>query len=286
MSATPHNWLCVTTSDTEIENIDEMTCDTWDHFDGICAVVHQQGGGKEVVETLERRKKAGFIIERPYPWHHSHSKNEWLVDRRIGLMDACWIRDSSERLNPDFSKQIAGFTVGLLQNGIWNLAQHSKLLMFRRWFNQQFFNGLHWGLHSPYGNTISMERLGGVFENDINYAYSVRGNKRPADHRYRHEVLYLLDYGANGNHLALFHNDPRDLDAAQHRLYHFINYLTERGVSGVDQFGVWLKSQEKLDDCVKDWINAERPFRNFYRYNVLGHTNEQILTDEDVWRIT
>ncbi len=276
--------LCIITSDKEFENIDEMTRDIWTHFDGICAVVHTQGGDDRVFDLLESRKGCGFVVKQEFLWHHSHSMNRWLLDRRINLLDTCWIRDSSERFNPEFTNNIRQFSDQIMEHNIWNLVQYSKLLMFRRWYNQQFFNGLHWGLNGLYGNTAAIEQIP-QFKDDKKCAYSVRNEKRPFDHRYRHECLYLLNYGANGNHLQLFHNDPKDLDISQWDLFYFTKFLRENDVIDVDQLITYLQNEKRLDTQVKWWINAERPFRNLYRYFVLKHTNEEILKDEDTWRL-
>ncbi len=280
----PRNLLCLITSDKEFTNVDELTRDIWPHFDGICAVVHQQGGNKDVTHILNDRMGSGFVVERPFLHHHSHSMNEWLLDKRINLMDACWIRDSSERFNPTFTRTLSAFAVDLLKNDIWNLAQRSKLLMFRRWYGQQFFNGLHWGCHGLQGTTIAMERLA-AFQNDRDYAYSVRDERRPKDHRYRHELLYLIDYGANGNHLALFHPNQADLEKAQWGLYHYTTWLRERGVTTADELIRWWQMHPGLDYQHKAWLNAERPLRNAYRFFTLGHTDEAIHADEDTWRL-
>lgn len=280
----PRNFLCLITSDKELENVDELTRDVWTHFDGIAAVVHRQGGTDEVSNLLKERAKGGFVAERDFKWHHGHSMNEWLFDKRISLMDACWIRDSSERFNPAFTSSIRAFAADLLHQNIWNIAQHSKLLMFRRWYNQQIFNGLHWGVGGLYGHTVALERFP-QFQNDRDYAYSVRNEKRPATHRYRHELLYLLDYGANGNHLALFHQDPAELDKAQWEFYRYTQYLRDRGVTTADELVAWWK-QNPLDNEHKTYINGERPIRNAFRYFQLGHSNEEILKDEDTWRFT
>lgn len=277
-------WLCFITSDTEFENVDELTKDIWWHFDGICAVVHTQGGDNRVFDLIESRKGQGFVTKRDFKWHMGHSRNEWLLDMRINLLDTCWMRDSTERFNPAFTKDIRQFADSLMYENIWNLAQYSKLLMFRRWYNQQFFNGLHTGVGGLYGKTLPIDQIP-QYKNDRDYAYSVRNEKRPFDHRYRHEVLYLLNYGPNGNHLQLFHNDPKDLDISQWDLFYFTKYLRENGVTDVDQLITFLQKEKRLDTQVKWWINAERPFRNLYRYFVLKHTNEEILKDEDVWRL-
>lgn len=288
MSKAPKHWLGLITSDRELENIDELTRDIYTHFDGIVAVVHRQGGNSDVASLLHARVGQGFVKEIAWTGHHSHSMNHWLLDPRIGPMDTCWVRDSLERFNPAFTSQIPAFSRRLLDAGIWNIAQWSKVLMFRRWYGQQFAFGLHWGLLGTHGNTVAIERLSG-FERERDYAYSVRNEKRPPTHRIRHEVYYLLDYGLNGNHLALFHPNPSDLDQAYQRLHHFTDYLAERGVRGVDQYTEWLKTEwardGRLPDQVRDWINAERPFRNHLRFEVLHHTHEDILKDEDTWRL-
>lgn len=279
----PRNWLCLITSTREVDNVDELTRDVWPHFDGICAVVHRQGGDSRVVEMLNERKGDGFVKEIEWKWHHGHSMNEWLLDPRIHLMDACWIRDSSERFNPAFTQGIAAFSADLLRHDVWNLAQRSKLLMFRRWYGQQVFNGLHWGVSGVIGTTWPIDRLA-QFANDRDYAYSVRDERRPKTHRFRHELLYLIDYGPNGNHLALFHPDPADLERAQWGLFHYTNHLRTLGVTTADQLIEWWQ-HHPLDAQHKAWVNAERPFRNAYRFFALHHTNEAILADEDTWRL-
>ncbi len=279
----PRNLLCLITSDREATNVEEMTRDVWSHFDGICAVVHQQGGDSKATDILNARKGSGFVKEITWTAHHGFSMNHWLLDPSINLLDACWIRDSSERFNPDFTVGIRAFAADLLKNDIWNLAQRSKILMARRWYGQQFFNGLHWGLHGLHGTTIALDRMA-QFTRDWDYAYSLRNERRPATHRYRHELLYLIDYGANGNHLALFHQDPAALEAAQWGLYHYTTFLRAQGVTTADQLIAWWAAHP-IDAQHAHWINAERPIRNAYRFFTLGHTNEAILVDEDTWRL-
>lgn len=284
MPATPRNWLCLITNTRETENIDELTRDIHQDFDGICAVVHRQGGDESVFTLLNERKGGGFVAEVEWINHMGWSRNRWLLDQRISLMDMCWTADSLERFNPAFTSTLAAFSADLLSHNIWNLYQYSKLFAFRRWYNQQYMNGLHTGVTGLYGQSVAIDKLF-ADKTDRDYFYSVRNEKRPSDQRIRHEVLYLLDYGANGNHLALFHNDPAELDRRQWELFQFAAYLAGQGVVGVDQFRDYLLTTPELPSQVKRWINLERPFRNFYRYHVLGQSNEQITVDEDTWTI-
>jgi len=279
----PRNFLCLITSNRETENVDELTRNIWSHFDGICCVVHKQGGDDTVVRLLNERKGEGFVIERDFKWHHGHAMNEVLLDRRICLMDALWWRDSCERFNPVFTKNIRALSTSLLRQNIWNLAQYSKILMFRRWYNQQIFNGLHWGVGGLYGRTAAIESFP-QFKNDRDCAYSVRSEKRASVHRYIHELQYLLNYGPNGNHLALFFPDPTQLDRAQWDLFAMTQYLAENGVTTVDQLIDWWKGNSP-DIKMIHWINFCRPIRNAYRYFILYHTDEAITKDEDEWRL-
>lgn len=289
MISPPRNLLCLITSGNDLANIDELTRDVWSHFDGLCAVVHRQGPDTDAVLSLLRaRAGCGFVKEETFLWHHSHAMNHWLLDPRILPMDACWIRDSSERFNPEFTRDITSFSAHLLEQGVFNLGHQGKLLMLRRWYGQQFVNGLHWGCSHLHGATASIEQLFGGADERL-YAYSVRNEKRPPTHRLMHEVRYCLDYGLNGNHLALFHKDAASLDAAYSRLHVFTSYLRGQGVVGAEQYTKWLVSTAAtpggLPLQVKDYINSERPFRNHYRFYALGHTHEAILLDEDTWRI-
>jgi hypothetical protein len=215
--------------------------------------------------------------------------NEWLFQPQIKLGDFVILRDSLERLNPNFTKQLPEFINWLEINKINTVYQRSKLLMFRRWFNQQFVNGLHWGLVGAKYNYIAMEQLQGFEKDDESYAYSIRDKVRPHNHRYRHECYYLINYGANGNHLALFWKKPEELEYHQEEFARFLGILDERGIGrNVDTWGAYIHAralEKTLDDVMKHHINLERPLRNYYRYYVLGHTNDEILLDEDSWRI-
>lgn len=257
------------------KDIEELTS-VYDSFDGLAAVVHEPCEDN-TFNILESRKKEGFVIKRPFLYHHAHSMNEFLFNPAIKMGDWICLRDSAERLNPTFAADLKSFVGGISAGGIESVWHKGKLLLFRRWFNQQFFNGLHWGLYGA-GPGIQLP------DEDERYAYSVRNKTRPKDHRYRHEVFYLINYGANGNHLQLFWNNPKDLEYHQKEFVKFLDYLSELGCYDVDEWGIWLK-HNKMNARMSHFINLERPLRNYYRYYILNHTNEEILKDEDTWRI-
>ncbi len=280
----PKIWLCLITSDNELENIDEMTKGIWQYFDGICAVIHKQGGNDEVKNLLETRKKEGFVKEVEWNWHHSDSMNFWLHDKKIGLGDIFVNRDSCERLNPQFAQNLRFIVDELYKNQIWNCYQNGKLLFGRRWFNQCFVNGLHYGLMGLYGRSIDIKNINKMYEADENCAYSLRNAKRAPDHHIYHEIKYLLDYSANSNHLQLYFNDPSECDRKQWELYRFMEYLGIRGVKGVDGLKKFLTGKKEIDTELKTYLNMCRPFIEAYRYWGLGHTHDEIIENRQ-WKI-
>lgn len=271
-------YLGIITNGNEYNNISELT-NVWESFDGIAAVVHNQGPDVEdVVNLIDSRKKEGFIVRREYYYHNGHSMNDFLLNPKIVMGDWIVLRDSSERLNQNFAANLRGMCADFSSNGIQSIWHKGKLLAFERGFNQQFINGLHWGLYGC-GPGVKLPDEGEF------YAYSIRDKIRPKDHRYRHEVLYLINYGPNGNHLDLFWNqNPKELTYHREQFVKFLDYLDELGCKDVDLFKDWLL-KNPMNERMKFHINLERPLRNFYRYFVLKHTNEEILKDEDIWRL-
>lgn len=277
-------WLGVISNDKEYINLDELTKDIWQDFDGLAMIIHNQYGKfSEIENLLLPRIKDGFIIKRDYLYHNGHSMNEFLFNPKIQLGDWIILRDSNERLNPYFSKDLRNFISFLESKNINSVYQHSKLLMFRRWFNQQFVNGLHWGLLGAQPMGISIENFE-EFALDENCAFSLRNKNRPKEHRFLHEARYLINYGANGNHLQLFWPIHDQLEVHQNEFYKFLQYLDELKIKDVDLWGKYLQNNT-LTEKMKYHINLERPLRNYYRYYVLKHSNEEILKDEDTWRI-
>lgn len=274
-------YLGIITNGNEYKNIEELTS-VWESFDGIAMVLHQQGsqeGNDKIYHLVSQRLKDGFIVMREYYYHNGHSMNDFLLNPKIVMGDWIVLRDSSERLNPDFAKNLKGMLGELAGQGVKSLWHKGKLLAFERGFNQQFVNGLHWGL---MGCGPGMEWPDGGKD----YAYSVRNETRATDHRYRHEVFYLINYGPNGNHLDLFHHsNPAKLQAHRAEFIKFLDYLDELGCKDVDKWGKWL-GENPMNPRMMHHINLERPLRNYYRYFILLHTNEEILKDEDTWRLT
>ncbi len=292
----PKIWLCLITSDNEIENIDEMTKGIWQYFDGICAVIHKQGGNDDVKNLLESRKKEGFVKEVEWLAHHGHSQNAWLFDKRIEQGDVCVIRDSLERLNPQFAQNLRYIVDVLLKQGVWNIWAGGKLLALRRWPGQQFINSIHWGCLGLNGQSIDVKNISMIYENDRMCAYSVRNEKRKRSYQVYHEVRYLLDYNCNSNHLQLYFNNPKELARQEIRLYEFKKFLKEKcGVSTAKDLENYLTGnrngikigQDETCLKLKQFMNDNRVWREAYRFWVEETDFEEMVgPHRDNYRIT
>ncbi len=292
----PKIWLCLITSQNERNNIDELTKDIWHHFDGICAVVHPDGESTQVSALLVDRMKEGFVTKQPFLHHHSHAMNSWLLDKRIEQGDICVIRDSLERLNPQFAQNLSFIYQELLKQGIWNIWAGGKLLSFRRNYNQSFFGGIHWGLAPLSGKSIDVKNINLLYNEDRNCAYSVRNEKRPRSSQVYHEVKYLLDYGVNGNHLNLYFQDPQELARQEANLSQFKTFLREiysvLSAKDLENFLTSHRNFLKVDESrmtieLKKFMNMCRPFKEAWRFWVEEADFEEMMgPDRDNYRIT
>lgn len=263
------------------DNIEQLTrvCDS---FDGIVATYHfPEDNGYDV---LMHRKKAGRILRMEYIARHDHSMNYWLHSGHISPGDYCVLRDDSERLNENFCSKILRQEIIPFMEA-YNIAalyQRSKVLIFKMSYDAKFVGTPHFGLNDLGGYHTSMDNLP-EFQNDKDYAWSVRDEQRPPEHRLYHEMKYCTF--PTTNHLALFHPNPEDFNNSEKRRRYLREYCLSKGIEfSVEGFKTYLDSND-LDQTMKDIFNYERPFRNFYRWYKLKHTPEQILQDENKWRI-
>ncbi len=294
----PNIWLCIITSENERENIDELTKDIWQNFDGICAVVHPDSKNPESREVsclLEDRMKKGFIKKVEWLAHHGNSMNQWLFDKRIEQGDVCVIRDTLERLNPQFAQNLSFIIDELAKKNVWNIWSGGKLLAFRRWSNQQFFGGIHWGFSGYYNNSIDVKNISILYNDERQAAYSVRNEKRPREYQVIHEMKYLLDYGCNSNHLALYFSNPQELIQKENELYKFKSFLKKTcDVSSAFELRDYLTfhreiiklGKEEWVPQLKEFMNFSRPSREAYRHWVEQVDFETMMgPDRDNYRI-
>ena len=100
------------------------------YIDGIAAVFH--GEKDDGYEILNNNKGDGFVVQREFYGHHSHSMNDFLLNPKIRPGDWIILRDTLEQLNINFLKNIRHFMAQLEMQNVNSVFQYSKLLMFKK----------------------------------------------------------------------------------------------------------------------------------------------------------
>lgn len=269
----------------EKKNMEELTSCT-DHFDGLAVTDHYSADG--TYELLESKKGYGFVEQIKYLGHNSHSMNHFLFNPKIEVGDWVLLRDSLERIDPDFASGIRGFVTMLESNGINTVYQYSKLLLFKRFAQQHFQSTPHWGFVGARPGGIQIDKTG-WYQKDEEYCYSVRNKNRDKYHFVMAYLRYYMILDSNHSLLGLEKNIPAGSDIEktfkireQIRMG-FRKELIENGFSP-DVDGVkLLLSQARLTGLPKwavAYFNTEKILNDVWRHEVLGLED---FNDDHAW---
>lgn len=266
----------------EKQNIDELTS-VAQYFDGLAAVDHNSTDG--TFDILNERKGKGFVERIPYYSNHAHSMNHFLQNPKIEMGDWILLRDSNERVNENFAKEIRDFVEVFQVQRINSVYQYSKLLLFRR-FPQQFFaHTPHWGFQGARPGAIQIEKEK-LFKADEEYCYSVRHRNRDRYHFVDAYLRYYLMLDSNHLLLGLELAQKAGLtyeDMEQRRMI-FLDYLRRRGLP-VSVAGVKQLMADGLDEEARVLFAKEKILNDAYRYHKLGlrdfgddHNHKNLVT--------
>jgi hypothetical protein len=260
----------------EIKNITELTS-VYSYFDGLAAVDHNSEDG--TFDVLNSRKGDGFVEKIPYYSHHGHSMNHFLLNPKIKIGDWILLRDSSERINEEFARNIKYWINTFERNNINTIYQYSKLLMFRRFPHQFFANTPHWGFQGAQPGFLQIDQSK-IFEKDEDYCYSVRNKTRDKFHFINAYLRYYLILDTN--HLLLGADKAElagiSFSAREAKRLRFLEYLRLKNVeSNIESVIEFMKNG--LDKEGFEFINSELILNNAYSYNVLG--NREIKDEHD-----
>lgn len=257
------------------QNIDEMTKDIYQYFDGLIFVDHQSIDGTK--DLLESRKGDGEIISLPFRNDHSWSMNACLLSDKLLDGDFFILRDSAERLDIDFCKNIKQFISQLEKQNINSVYQYSKLLIAKYYSDGVFFSSPHWG-YSARQPGIEIDKQPG-FEDPKTYAYSVRNETRPRHNFIDHFIRYYYTY-KKSNHLLLGReNNILDFQAHEQVRQKFRNYcIRDLNIPpNVDGLKKYIIENKNLSYEFKWFVNFERILNDFYCYHALNHSLDEIL---------
>ena len=262
-------FLAISTGTGELENLKELTQNFY-NFDGLAVTYH---GNKEDEEykILDSRKGNGFVEIIPYFYHHGHDLNHILFNPKIDQSSWLLLRDSSERINPEFAANIKNFINMLEYNGINTVYNYSKLLLFKRFPHQSFMNSPHWGLSGAQDKMISIEKSG-LFQKEEDYCYSIRNKNRDKYHFVGHYLKYFSNI-LDSNHCLLGNESNKEQYIKDETIRRqFRLYLEQNNYLPLtkDKF-IWI-CNNKLDD-IRDLINNNKILNDSYRYLVLDRTD-------------
>ena len=247
------------------------------YVDGLAIVWH--GHRDAGFDTVNNNKGSGFVIERQFFQHHSHSMNDFLLNPSIRPGDWILLRDSCERLSTQFVENIRDFVGKLELSGINSIFHYSKLFLFKKFEHQTFQGSPHWGLQRPMEKFAALEQI--FPKNHEEYSYSVRNTTRPKDHWIEHFLKYYL-YDSS-NHLLLGReNNMEEFYKHEERRIGFKKYLESIGilldVKSVRHFFENIENYnlDTLNKTLDNFINFEPILNDYYCYYILKHSHDEV----------
>lgn len=270
-------WLCGITQN-EKQNIDEMTKDIYQYFDGLIFV---DGGSTDgTLDILNQRKGAGKIINREWSNDHDLQMNLFLRANIIQNGDWFIIRDSCERLNPEWTKNLRVFINEFLNKNNINSCLDREKAFLIKYNDYMLFQGTpHWGLQGMEPNFIDLYKY--YQSNQKLFAWEERPTQRK--HYIDSDMKYYFVYGRS-NHCVLHYYDngktPERYQKQETLRQQFRKYCKDLGVEfSLDSLIKYWKNIE-MNETMKSFINNERLIRRFYRLNILNHSLEEINSNE------
>lgn len=269
----PRVWLGCITQDYEADNINELTKDIYQYFDGLIVVDHSK---TEVIDNvLLGRLGGGEIIKLPFLCRHDWSMNAILYSKPVGIGDYIVIRDSAERISVDFAAIIKDFCHKfLVPNNVAVAVLHSKAVIVRYEVGASFRGSPHWGYVLPYTNYCICDLAAAMHDADKHF-YSVRNQQRPRDHSIDHFLKYYLY--KDSNHLLLGReHDFGQFLAAEAIRQKFLMLLRTKKIDNTPSGLLYYIEHNGLDDDMKVYFNSERILNDWYCYRILRHDYDAI----------
>lgn len=267
----------------EVDNIRELTDPIWEHIDGLIFVDHHSTDGTR--ELLEERKKFGIILDKIWVRDHSYSMNSILLEG--GMTEGDWfiIRDSMERFNPEWAKDIEKFLMIESLSGVNSIYNYGKGFAFRYNEYMRFFGNPHWGLDGISHNIIDLKNR--FSEEKKEHTWRIKDGEaggRPYDNKINHEAKYGWCYGRS-NHLLLGLEDNIDLYKRAEAIR--MNHRAKAKYAGFDMTIEGLRSYflSLEGKELEIFVNSHRVWSNFYRYHILETPFEEIERTENTWRL-
>lgn len=274
-------WFCGMSGPNSLENLQELLGPIATYFDGIVWVLHDSVGSDEEA-YLESIKGEGKVIHYYFNKRHNESRNQYLWCGPIKQGDWICQCDDLERINPNFIKYLRQFINEIGAQGINALFYYNKPFIFEYHESMRFDGNPHEGLNRLDGQLKAIEYSHYEPVED-KVRYNVRSQKRQDPYHWvNHYAKYLLyPWGSNhallgasdrGNEIEIF----RKRDALR---LEFIQLMRDRKFD-ISIEGLTKMLSGAIDDKIKFYLNCEKVWQDFYRYNILG---DKTVVDEHKW---
>lgn len=265
-------FLCGITQNKR-EDVSALT-KNFDCFDGLIFV---DGGSTDgTLDLLNERKGGGKIIQRNWTNDHDFQMNEFL--RQGPLQNGDWfiVRDSEERINDEFCKNIRNHVLNFLSQKIRSVYWEGKGAFFQ-YFDDMYFSGSpHWGLVGARQHSVNLndEVVGGK------WFWNERQNTRDRSHWIKHHLKYYWVYGRS-NHLLLGRENKieefreLELERIQFRILCQQEYGLDFSIESLHEFfasGTWKENKQ-----IVEIYNKQPILKRYYHRFVLGESEEEII---------
>jgi glycosyltransferase involved in cell wall biosynthesis len=287
MDKPPSLWLHLLTHNC-VKDVEELTADTWQLFDGIIAQDHNSDDG--TFEVLQSRVRAGKILQHRWLNDFSLARNLCLRDGTIKEGDWVFILDAPERVNPDFLIRLrTELFDAFAANKIRTVYQRSKPVLFMYHRDITFLFNPHTSLHNALPQVIDLSG-NEEFKDDKAWVWSLRN---PEESWIKASRYYFF---SNSNHCQLvyepqrFPNDVRAQflahDHAQIR-FNFFEYCRKELGFEADEgtMKIYMHNPTSWPKMFVEFVEYEKILKSFFRYYVLNQDFATIYATENQWSI-
>ncbi len=283
----PRLWLAGMTGN-EVENITELT-ECYDYFDGLIFTDHLSTDG--TAEILEKRRKAGRIIQRPFTRDHDISMSTWLNAGVMQNGDWYLYLDSQERINPEWLKTLRQDASQFATNGVGAVFWGRPYLV-RYWDDQSFVGNPHCWPQPIRGSALDIQDESSVVRDEANntvYFGKFLINKKNLDNSVLlHGIKYFLCYGRSNETQNIYAKFGAEVVRHHEDLRKAFRWYCQSEL-GIDIYSLdsWVEymTRREWDQVFLDYAENEEPVKTLYRFKVLGQNREEILRNRHNWSI-